>query len=169
MSGSWPGLTWGELRARRPDVEEVGRGLVYNVGIGLGFLATVRADGGPRVYPITLTIHRNGLYAFLLPGPKLRDLERDPRYALHTETVPPPNQDDGLYVTGMARVLTEADLRLSAGQQLRSELGAEDLWPEFPTQTLVEFRIQRSLLTLTSPRGGLPAGHTILRLDAEAP
>ena len=125
----------------------------------------MRADGGPRVYPISLTIHQDGLYAFILPGPKLRDLERDPRYALHTETVPPPNQDDGLYVTGLARIVTDADLRASAGEQLRSELEADELWPEFPTQTLVEFLVQRCLLTLTSPRGGLPAGHTILRLD----
>ena len=47
MTDGWAGLTWGELGAQRADVEDVGRGLVYNVGIGLGFLATVRADGGP--------------------------------------------------------------------------------------------------------------------------
>ena len=70
MPEEWPGLTWGELRARRPDVEAIARGLVYSVGIGLGFLGTVRADGGPRVHPISLILHGDGLYAFILPGPE---------------------------------------------------------------------------------------------------
>ena len=165
MADDWPGLRWGELRARRPDVEEIGRGLIYGVGIGLGFLATVRRDGGPRVFPISLAIRDEAIYALILPGPKLLDLERDQRYALHTETVPPPNQDDGLYLTGLAQVLSDRDLRDEVGEQLRVELGLDELWPEFERQTLVEFRVRSGLLALTSARGGLPAGHTVLRFE----
>ena len=74
--------------------------MFYEFGLGLGFLATTRLDQGPRVHPICPVMDGDGLYAFIVPGPKLRDLERDGRYALHSETFPPPNQDDAFYVTG---------------------------------------------------------------------
>ncbi len=38
----------------------------------------------------------------------------------------------------------------------------------FEAQTLVEFDIERCLLTLTSPEDGLPSGHTVWRAP-EAP
>lgn len=65
--------------------------MFYEHGLGLGFLATTRPDGGPRVHPICPVLAGN-LYAFIVPGPKLADLRRDPRYryALHSEIFPPP-------------------------------------------------------------------------------
>lgn len=82
------GATWAELAAARPDIAAVGRRLLYSFDIGLGFLATVRADGGPRVHPICPLLTESGLYGMIIPGPKLDDLRRDPRYALHGETYP---------------------------------------------------------------------------------
>jgi hypothetical protein len=50
----------------------------------LGYLATLRPDGSPRVHPVTVTIAANGLYMYAVAGtPKGRDLRRDPRYAMH--------------------------------------------------------------------------------------
>ena len=43
-------LTWAEFAHARPDLAEAGRRLLYQFGVGLGFLATVRADGGPRLH-----------------------------------------------------------------------------------------------------------------------
>jgi hypothetical protein len=40
-------LTWAELAHARPELAEAGRRLLYQFGVGLGVLATVRADGGP--------------------------------------------------------------------------------------------------------------------------
>jgi hypothetical protein len=40
-------LSWAEFQRLRPDLAEAGRRLLYQFGVGLGFLATVRADGGP--------------------------------------------------------------------------------------------------------------------------
>lgn len=50
----------------------------------LGYLATVRPDGSPRIHPVTVTIADTGLYIYAVAGtPKGRDLRRDPRYAMH--------------------------------------------------------------------------------------
>src|SRR5215470_6438545 len=56
--------------------------------IGLGFLATVRADGSPRVHPVCPVISAAGLHVSVVAGPKQADLRRDGRYALHSETCP---------------------------------------------------------------------------------
>ena len=69
-------------------------------GPGLGYLATVRADGGPRVHPVSPVITDEGLFCFVVDSPKRRDLERDGRYALHS--FPPEDSDDEAYVAGRA-------------------------------------------------------------------
>src|SRR5688572_18644370 len=76
--------TWTEFRDARPDLAEAGRGLFYQWNVGLGFLSTVRKDGGPRCHPMCPVITDDGLFALIEPdGPKRYDLERDGRYALH--------------------------------------------------------------------------------------
>jgi hypothetical protein len=156
-------LTWGEFRSERPDLADAGRGLLYNFGIGLGFLATVRPDGGPRVHPICPVLMDDHLYSLIVPGPKLTDLRRDGRFALHSETIPPPRQDDAFYLTGMAAEVTDPPTWERAATQLLAERGLESRWPGFEAQVLFEFLLGRCLLTMTEPRDGLPAGHTIWR------
>jgi hypothetical protein len=68
--------------------------------VGLGFLATVREDGGPRLHPVCPVIAVEGLYMFVVPSPKRADLRRDGRYALHS--YPPEEVDDEFFVTGRA-------------------------------------------------------------------
>jgi len=153
-------MRWNELADIRPDLATEGRALFYEHGLGLGFLATVRADGGPRVHPICPVMTERGLYAFIVPGPKLGDLRRDHRYALHTETFPPPRHDDALHVTGTVIELDDARLREALTGQFLVEHRLDAPWPGFDEQALVEFDIERCLLTLTSARNGFPEGHT---------
>ena len=40
-------LRWGEFQRLRPDLAEAGRRLLYQFGVGLGFLATVRPTAAP--------------------------------------------------------------------------------------------------------------------------
>ena len=155
-------LTWGEFVKVQPDLARVGHRLLRAFDVGLGFLATTRPDGGPRVHPICPLLTEDGLFAFVVPGPKLSDLRRDRRYALHCETFPPPQQDDAFYVTGSARERPEGELR----KRLADQFVAERDWldeapPELDEQPVIEFLIERCLLTLTEPDGALPAGHTI--------
>ena len=101
--------SWAEFEKDRPDLATAGRALLYQFGVGLGFLATVRRDGGPRVHPMCPVIHGGGMYAFIVPGPKQADLHRDGRYALHS--FPCPDNEDAFYCTGRAEADEDAGLR----------------------------------------------------------
>lgn len=97
--------SWSEFATDAPHLAQVIRSLIEQYGPGLGYLATVRADGGPRVHPVSPVITEEGLFCFIIDSPKRRDLERDGRYALHS--FPPENSDDEAYVAGRARPVTD--------------------------------------------------------------
>ena len=106
--------SWSDFAAARPPLAAAIRALVTQYGPGLGYLATVRADGGPRLHPVSPVITDDGLFCFVLDSPKRRDLERDGRYALHS--YPPEDSDDEAYVSGRARRVTDqATVALLAG------------------------------------------------------
>ena len=153
-------IRWSEFADLRPDLEAVARGMLYQHGLGLGFLATVRADGGPRVHPICPVLAEN-LYAFIVPGPKLADLRRDGRYALCSETCAPPRHDDNVYLTGVIEELDDGALRERLTTQILAERNMAEPWPGFDEEPLLELHLDRVLITLTQGRDGLPAGHTV--------
>ncbi|MGW5667670.1 pyridoxamine 5'-phosphate oxidase family protein [Micromonospora sp. NPDC003776] len=98
--------SWSEFAADEPRLADEIRLLLQQYGPGFGYLATVRADGGPRVHPVSPVITDDGLYCFVIDSPKRRDLERDGRYALHS--FPPEESDDEAYMAGRARPVTDA-------------------------------------------------------------
>jgi hypothetical protein len=61
-------MSWTEFEQREPALAKAGRGQIYTVGIGLAFLATVRADGAPRVHPVCPAISPAGLHIAVLAG-----------------------------------------------------------------------------------------------------
>ncbi len=98
---------WDEFAAEQPELAQAGRALIYPVKVGLGYLATIRKDGAPRLHPVCPTIANGGLYLFIgNHSPKVHDLRRDGRYALHS--FPLPDVDDEFYVAGRA-VVAEDD------------------------------------------------------------
>jgi hypothetical protein len=155
-------FSWSEFADLRPDLESVAREMLYQHGLGLGFLATVRADRGPRVHPICPVLAGN-LYAFIVPGPKLADLRRDRRYALCSETCAPPRHDDNVYITGTIHELDDAPLRERLTNQILAERGLVQPWPGFDQEPMFELHLDRVLITLTEARDGLSAGHTVWR------
>jgi hypothetical protein len=154
-------ITWAEFSSRRPDLASMGRAMFYQHGLGLGFLATVRRDGGPRVHPICPILSDTELYALIVPGPKLDDLRRDGRYALSCETFAPPRHDDGYYLSGRAAAVADPEIWDRVAAQVLAERDLKEPWPGFDKQVLFELLIETCLLTLTQPDGDLPAGHTI--------
>lgn len=158
--------TWLEFAAEAPTLAKEARKNLYEVGIGLGFLATVRPDGAPRVHPVCPIVTDAGLFVLVVPGPKQRDLRRDGRYALHTETCPPPNHEDGCMLTGMAREATDAATRSMVIDQLRTERQNEELWPSVRTDALFELLLDSCLLMRTLESAELPAGATVWRSAA---
>ena len=88
------GVSWAEFAASSPELAELG-GELFRAAVpaelhrsdsftGYGFLATIRPDGGPRLAPVTPIMTGGRLYVAVAGrSPKVRDLRRDPRYALH--------------------------------------------------------------------------------------
>ncbi len=133
---------------------------MYWVGIGLAFLATVRPDGGPRVHPVCPVISDAGLHLLIVTGPKQQDLRRDGRYALHSETCPPPRQDDGFALAGRAREVTDTAVQRVVRARVLTERDGQ-VWPGFDEEAIFELGIERALLTLTHDEGPFPAGPTV--------
>lgn len=92
--------TWQDLEEQRPEMASAGRNLLYKFGVGLGFLATVRPDGGPRVHPICPVMVAGRIFALIVQSPKRADLLNDGRYALHS--FPMDDNEDAVYLVGMA-------------------------------------------------------------------
>lgn len=131
-------LTWQAFTDVRPDLAEAGHTLLYQFGIGLAFLATVRRDGGPRLHPVCPLIHDGHLYVFVVGhSPKCYNLQRDGRYALHT--FPPEANDDEFYCTGSAVPVAEPDLRQAVAEQAKHHVQDHEI--------LFELRLERALHT----------------------
>jgi len=110
--------SWSEFATDEPRLADEIRVLMQQYGPGLGYLATVRADGGPRVHPVSPVITDEGLFCFVVDSPKRRDLERDGRYALHS--FPPEEHDDEAYVAGQARPVTDEARVARLAESLRA-------------------------------------------------
>ena len=104
--------TWQEFSASRPDLAKAGKRLLYQYSVGYAFLATVRKDGGPRLHPVCPALTAGHLYVFIeSASPKLADLLRDRRYALHT--FPPKLGDEEFYCAGQAEPVDDPQQRAS--------------------------------------------------------
>ena len=63
-------VSWGVFTEQQPELASQGRSLLYQHDVGLGFLATVRRHGRPRVHPMCPLISGDGLFAFIVSSPK---------------------------------------------------------------------------------------------------
>lgn len=73
---------WPDFARETPELAERGKAMLRR--FTLGYLATLRPDGAPRIHPVTITVEPTGLYVFaVVRTPKVDDLRRDPRYGMH--------------------------------------------------------------------------------------
>jgi hypothetical protein len=152
--------TWSDFEEQRPDLAGAGRKLLYQFGVGLAFLSTVRPDGGPRVHPMCPVFVSGRLFALIVPSPKRRDLIRDGRYAMHS--FPAEDNEDAVYLTGTAHELKDPDLTAALVAQYveeRSQFGltAEAVANEAP----FEFDIDTVMVTVTTGHGDPSPVHTV--------
>ena len=157
-------VSWPEFVTLQPAMAESGHELLYDVGVGLAFLSTVRSDGGPRVHPICPLVDDAGLFAFIVPSPKRADLHRDGRYALHT--VPLERSEDAFYLTGRARRVADHDLRHRLSRQFAVERAALAVPAPGPEQHLFEFSVETAVLTRTTGHGDPAPVHTVWHAPA---
>jgi Pyridoxamine 5'-phosphate oxidase len=138
-------MSWGELAAQAPAIARVGRRLLEQTGIA--FLATVRADGSPRVHPVCpLTLDDELLLGIIDRSPKYRDLRRDPRCVLHA--LPGPGHTE-FWVEAVAEPQTGEALRHWVARDPKAALPAGD--------TLFRLRLVAAHATAFQPgEGGMP-------------
>lgn len=147
--------TWNEFAGAEPALAASGERLLTQFGPGLGFLATVRADGGPRLHPICPVICDGELWAFIIAAsPKCADLRRDGRYALHA--FPPEAVDDEFVVTGTA---TEATDVVPGGAQWQHICDATVASVGRPDETPFRLRIETAMLATYQARGEFPPAY----------
>ncbi len=135
--------------------------MLYQFGVGLAFLATVRRDGRPRVHPMCPIITDDGLFAFIVPSPKRDDLVRDGYYAMHC--FPPAQNEDAFYITGRAIARDEVPLRESIARIFFDERKITERPPAFEEEALFEFLVDSCLLTRTTGHGDYNPRHTVWR------
>jgi hypothetical protein len=148
---------WEDLQKESPALANAGYELIYQTTIGMGYLATIRKDGGPRVHPVCPIIVAGGLYVFIgNHSPKRNDLLRDGRYALHS--FPKEEVDDEFYVSGVAVPVSDEAIR-DLVYKTYTTTGA------FTTEdTLFEMFLERVLLAEYGPRPSWPPTYTKWRV-----
>ena len=104
--------TWAELERAAPELASFASGRLTS---GPAYLATVRADGGPRVHPVSPIIGDGVLFVFMEPtSPKGRDLERTGRYAMHSSVPDDAGTGGEAFLSGPARRVTDPERRALA-------------------------------------------------------
>jgi hypothetical protein len=148
--------SWAEIEAAAPELAARARAAVdaphHNVQ------ATQRRDGSPRISGIEASLADGQLWLGMMPGSrKALDLRRDPRLALHSTSVDPPEDDPGSWagdakLSGRAVEVDDPALleRIGAGE----EAGDAHL-----------FRVDVTELVHT--RVGEPADHLVIELWQE--
>jgi hypothetical protein len=77
-------------------------------------IATLRADGSPRISGIETFEADGNLWIGSMPNArKATDLQRDPRYALHSGSIDPPDWEGDAKLSGRVEEITDPDRRLA--------------------------------------------------------
>jgi len=118
-------------------------------------LATVRADGSPRISGTESRFVDGELWIGSMPGAlKARDLQRDPRFALHSGSDDPPGWDGDAKLAGVVEEITDPDRirAINGGEHATSHLFRLDL-REVSTVGLDDARTQLVIDVWTPARG----------------
>lgn len=102
-------MSWQELQEHETELAAFGERRFRS---GVAYLATVDADGSPRVHPVTPIVTPHGLMVFMeRTSPKGHDLRRGSRYALHCSVEDDEGGGGEFRVRGPARVVNDMALR----------------------------------------------------------
>lgn len=105
--------SWSDFEQDVPQFAAFGKSRLQS---GVAYLGTIRADGSPRVHPVTPIIAKH-LFLFMEPtSPKGKDLMRDPRYTLHCAVEDSSGGAGEFYVRGRAALISDSLIREQAVQ-----------------------------------------------------
>jgi hypothetical protein len=156
-------VTWGQFDRENPELAAAGRSLLYQYGVGLAYLATIRKDGGPRIHPMCPLLTDDAIYAFIIPSFKQDDLQRNGWYSMHSFSCP--DNEDAFYFSGRARVVNDTELRQSLAEQFVKERTLFEAMPPCDDDLLFEFDLQHALHTKTTGHGDPNPQHTVWRVS----
>ncbi len=142
--------SWADLERDEPEIAAKGRGMLYQHGPGLAYLATRRRDGGLRIHPFCPVVTGGGIYGLIGRSPKRADLAEGGQYAIHA--FPVEGTDDEFMLSGAARRVTDA-AELAAVSKAYHDAGPTSSGEEWT----FEFLIERALLSLYEVKDGKPA------------
>lgn len=104
-------MSWRIFKQSNPEFAALG---FQQLNRKIAYLATIKKDGAPRLHPVGPFIGNGMLFIFTEPSsPKIRDLQRDKRYAMHSAV----SRDGPLIeflVSGEAQVVTDPVVREQA-------------------------------------------------------
>ncbi len=137
--------TWQEFAAASPELADFA---FERLDERLAYLASLRADGAPRVHPISPFIGAGRLYVYMAPdSPKARDLVRDPRYALHAAVEDNDGGEGELSLSGRARLVPDPEERARVFDAARA-IGRS------PQERYVVFELELEQVIGTTYAGG---------------
>lgn len=114
---------WGSFTTEAPHIAEIFARRHAATG-NLCLLATIRSDGSPRISPMEPRVLDGHLVMVGMENTtKFRDLERDPRFCLHTATVDPQVGDGDAKLWGVVQDLRDKALHERFAENLFAETG----------------------------------------------
>ena len=136
-------MSWKTLEEQNPDMAAFG---LERLQGKVAYLATTRKDGSPRVHPMTPAIGEGHFYVFMEPtSPKGKDLQRDPRYAIHCGVSDNTGQSGEFYISGRAYLVEDADKRAQAVRVCS--------YKPADRYILFEFEVEAAAFTTYPPEG----------------
>jgi hypothetical protein len=106
--------TWSQLEESAPDLAAFG---ADRLSTGVAYLSTIRADGRPRVHPVTPIIADGRLFVFMEPtSPKGRDLRERGWFALHNGVPDSMGTGGEFSCAGTAALVEDPELRSIAAR-----------------------------------------------------
>ena len=102
-------LSWEEFASIKPEMASFGQ---ERLAYGVMYIATIKADGYPRVHPFTPFLGSGRLFAFMEPtSPKGKDLERNGKYSMHSLVKDMNGTNGEFQIGGKAFLLTDPTSR----------------------------------------------------------
>ncbi len=137
-------MSWGVLADAAPELAMFGAERLHDQ---VAYLATLKVDGAPRLHPVRPVVAGGRLFVFTEPAsPKVRDLDRDLRYALHcTATGDQPWDLREFAVEGTARRIDDNDTRAA--------VNAGSAFPRDEHFLLFELSVDLAISTVYGPDG----------------
>jgi hypothetical protein len=134
--------SWQDFALAEPELSAFGEA---RLTCAPAYLATVRADGMPRVHPVTAIIGEGHLFLFMEPtSPKAHELQRGSGYALHCWVSSNDGGEGEFRLTGHAH--------LTDGPAMR-ELATTYGYPPQDHYILFELTVESAFSTVYSDTG----------------